>query len=120
MTDRERQVKRLVLTAVDECAVCGHEYALDNLDVIGQRGDMWMLRVCCPRCRKQGFIAALVNVQEAVAPAAPQPSAEDRRHDGQQSPITARDVLEMHEFLAGFDGDLTSALSHTREPRARE
>lgn len=111
MTDRERQVKRLVLTAVDECAVCGHEYALDNVDVIGQRGNLWMLRVCCPRCRKQGFVAALINVHEPAAPPLElPPSAADRRHDGQWTPITARDVLEMHEFLAGFSGDLTSAL----------
>jgi hypothetical protein len=112
MTDRERQVKRLVLTAVDECAVCGHEYELDNVDVIGNRGDMWVLRVNCPGCQKQGFIAALVNGQEPAAVAAPvEPPIEvDPRHDGQWSPITAHDVLEMHEFLAGFEGDFVTYL----------
>lgn len=114
MTDRERQVKRLVLTAVDGCAACGHVYALDNVDVIGQRGDMWVLRVVCPRCLKQGFIAALVNdAQEpavADAPSDPMPVIDEWRHDGQRTPITARDVLAMHEFLADHGGDLASLL----------
>jgi hypothetical protein len=71
MTDRERQVKRLVLTAVDECAVCGHEYDLGNVDVIGNRGDMWVLRVNCPRCQKEGFIAALITVRSRPPPSRP-------------------------------------------------
>jgi hypothetical protein len=113
MSDRERQVKRLVLTAVDECAVCGHEYELANVDVIGQRGEMWVLRLCCPRCRKQGFIAALVNGREPGPPAAfAELSDDDLRHDGRWTPITGRDVLELREFLDRFDGDFASAMSN--------
>ena len=107
MSDRERQVKQLVLTAVEGCGMCGHIYVPDNLDVIGQRGDIWMLRACCPRCSKQGFIAALVNAAEpAVADAPPL----EARHDGGQTPVTADDVLAMHEFLAGFSGNLAAHL----------
>jgi hypothetical protein len=118
MTDRERQVKRFVLTAIDLCTVCGHAYALDNVDIIGQRDDLWVLRVLCPHCQKQGFIAALVNSQAPdVAPSIDPPASSaalpplDERHDGAWSPILPVDVLTMHEFLTAFDGDLGAYLN---------
>ena len=86
--------------------MCGHIYVPDNLDVIGQRGDIWMLRACCPRCSKQGFIAALVKAAEPAVADSPPIEA---RHDGLHTPVTANDVLAMHEFLAGFSGNLRSA-----------
>jgi hypothetical protein len=106
MNDREQQVKQLVLTAVEGCGGCGRLYEPTNLDVIGQRGAMWMLRACCPRCRKQGFIAALVNVAEPAVVA----EVADARHDGDLTPVTADDVLAMRDFLAAFEGDLAAHL----------
>ncbi|MCC6629406.1 MAG: hypothetical protein IT340_18650 [Chloroflexi bacterium] len=107
MSDREQQVKRLVLTAVDGCGICGCLYEPDNLDVIGQRGEIWMLRACCPRCSKQGFIAALVNAAEPAVASAP---AAESQPGGGQTLVTAQDVLAMHEFLAVFEGDLGAYL----------
>ena len=112
MSESEGQIKRLVLSAVEECAVCGQEYQPDDVDVIGSRGSLWVLMVRCPRCRKQGFIAALLNGQEL--PSAPLVEGE-QAPAGPVEPITTADVLEMREFLAGFHGDLGEYLSR-QEP----
>jgi hypothetical protein len=105
MNDRADQVRRLVLTAVEGCAKCGQAYAADHIDLIGQRGDMWMFRICCPACRKLGFIAALVNTDEAAS--ATMVQADEERFDGLATPVTGRDVLEMHEYLATLRGGLS-------------
>ena len=111
MTERERQVRHLVLTAVDECAVCGHTYAADNLAVIGNRGDLWVLALRCPQCRKQGFIAALVNSGQELPAIMPLDAHEEElRRFTQGEPVSARDVLEMHEFLKRHNGGLTRYL----------
>jgi hypothetical protein len=108
MSEAEGQIKRLVLSAVDECAVCGQEYQPDDVDVIGSRGSLWVLMVRCPRCRKQGFIAALLNGQEP--PSAPLVD-DDHLPAERGEPVTAADVLEMRDFLAGFHGDLGEYLA---------
>lgn len=110
MTDREREITRLVLSAVDECAVCGREYQTENIAIIGNRGDLWVLMLRCPACRKQGFIAALINGEgppRALLPPADMNEALAIAGD----PVTARDVLDMHEFLDRFRGNLGEYLS---------
>jgi hypothetical protein len=112
MSDPEHEVKRIILTAVDECAVCGQEYALESIDVIGHRGNLWMLALQCPNCQKQGFIAALVQDGAVALPLAARDLTEaELARFSRSGPIAARDVLEMRKFLADFDGDLAAYLS---------
>lgn len=117
MTDREQQVKRIVLTAVEECAVCGQEYELENLDVIGNRGGLWVLTLHCPRCQKQGVIAALVNGdhEAEITAAASDIEDGDEGYPDTREPVRARDVLDMHEFLGRFQGDLTEYLGRRQQ-----
>jgi hypothetical protein len=116
MFDREHQVKHMVLTAVEVCGVCGEHYSLDNLDVIGNRGDLWVLTLRCPRCQKRGFIAALVNSDHEPQAVMPLDMTDDEVEQLQQAePVSARDVLEMHEFLATWRGGVSRYLGERPE-----
>ena len=108
---QEDQVRRLVLTAVEDCATCGQSFDLENVDILGQRGDLWVVTLRCPACEKRGFVAALlIDEHEAVTETVLELTPEEARSFGQAAPISARDVLEMHEFLTGMRSDLAAHL----------
>ncbi len=113
MDPTEKLVKRL-MTAV-KCNVCGSHYESDKVDVLGHQEELWFLSVTCGHCRSQGLVAALIRDAKSTEPPevvelstdigeAEQPDEEP----APSSPVTGDDLLDMHEFLKGFDGDFNS------------
>ena len=114
MDTSEKQIKRIVLNRMERCAVCHHVYAPDDIHVVSRRADMWMMVVSCTECHARNFVAAVLgdgdaneaqlalrrlSRQHAEHPLdAPPPTAD-------AAPVAVDDVLDMHEFLKGFDGD---------------
>ncbi len=119
MDTSEKQIKRIVLNRMDRCTVCHHAFEPEEIHVISRRPDMWMMVVECGECHARNFVAAVLNdgdpdearmalrrlsedvrtgpsALRAPVEAAPEPHGD---------PISAHDVLEMHEFLGEFDGD---------------
>ena len=116
----EQHIKRIVLHRMDRCAVCHREFELDDIRVLSRKPDMWMMLVECTDCRSRNFVAAVLDdgdpdearlalrrlSDEALAErrtGRPAPVVEERPPAGE--PVTAHDVLDMHEFLADFHGD---------------
>ncbi|CAA9581921.1 MAG: hypothetical protein AVDCRST_MAG59-4900 [uncultured Thermomicrobiales bacterium] len=113
----EKQIKRVVLNRMERCSVCHSEFATDDIQVVSRRADMWMMVVTCNECHGRNFVAAVLGdgdpdeaqlalrklseggqigldtpeIREAAVSAGP--------------PVSVDDVIDMHEFLAGFDGD---------------
>lgn len=78
------------------CANCGAAYAREDVNVVGNRDEYWFLRCVCHTCGTQGV--GVVIVKEMVAtPVQP----EDRV-------LTVDDVLAAHEFLRGYEGDVSN------------
>jgi hypothetical protein len=113
----EQHIKRIVLHRMDRCAVCHHAFEIDDIRVLSRKPDMWMMLVECTDCHARNFVAAVLNdgdpdearlalrrlsdearEQRVEPPLEPAPPAAD-------GPISAHEVLEMHEFLQAFDGD---------------
>lgn len=110
----EKQIKRVVLNRMERCSVCHHDFVQDDIRVVSRREDMWMMVVTCTECKNRNFVAAVLGdgdpskAQLALrrlseAPAEIEVAAEDARAAGE--PVSVDDVLEMHAFLGGFDGD---------------
>jgi len=101
-------VKRL-MTSV-RCSACGQYYQMDGIDVLGHEEELWFLRVSCPSCHTQYLVAAII--EEERAPEAitdlSQDELEKFRNMGR---LTLDDVLDMHNFLKGFDGDFSRLFS---------
>ena len=115
MDTSEKQIKRIVLNRMERCGVCHHVFAPEDIQVLSRRADMWMMVVSCTECHARNFVAAVLgdgdpseaqlalrrlNRQHSDRPLEPLESI-----DADAPPITIDDVLDMHEYLRGFDGD---------------
>ena len=113
----EQHIKRIVLHRMDRCAVCHHEFEIDDIRVLSRKPDMWMMLVECTDCHSRNFVAAVLDdgdPDEArlalrrlsdEATSLPRSAAPSDSPAEPVDPITAEDVLDMHLFLEGFDGD---------------
>ncbi len=115
MDTSEKQIKRIVLNRMERCAVCHNSFSPDDIHVLSRRDDMWMMVVQCDECQARNFVAAVLgdgdpdeaqlalrqlslgyddSELEALTEMAARPD-----------PVSAHDVVDMHEFLGEFDGD---------------
>lgn len=126
MDGNERQIKRTVLEHMDRCMICHRSFEPDDVHVISRKPDVWMMVVNCGDCHARNFVAALIGDGDVAAArsALRRLSAE---HDGniieiepepipRNDPVSAGEVVEMHEFLQSFDGDFKRLFSPPREP----
>jgi DNA-directed RNA polymerase subunit RPC12/RpoP len=107
---------------MDRCVVCHHQFETDDITVISREKDMWTMLVECTDCHARNFVAAVLAdgdpeeaqlalrrlseraIRELNSPDEPEPIAElEKAPDF--GPVTASDVVDMHEFLKTFDGD---------------
>ena len=113
----DQHIKRIVLHRMDRCAVCHHEFQIDDIRVLSRKPDMWMMLVECTDCHSRNFVAAVLDdgdPDEArlalrrlsdEASSLPRSSAPPLAPAEPVEPVTADDVLDMHLFLNDFDGD---------------
>jgi DNA-directed RNA polymerase subunit RPC12/RpoP len=118
--DSEVQIKQIVLNRMERCTVCHHEFATDDIHVISRKPDIWTMLVECTDCHSRNFVAAVLNdgdpkeaqlalrklseqaIREIKEPEKPEIESEAPETG---EPVTASDVIDIHEFLADFDGD---------------
>lgn len=122
MDTSERQIKRIVLERMDRCGVCHRTFGPDDVHVLSRKPDVWMMVVQCLDCQARNFVAALIGDSDPAEArsALRQLSIEHRGEifdveieedpvgESPVEPVNASDVLDMHEFLAGFNGDFKS------------
>jgi uncharacterized protein YkuJ len=114
MESNEFDVRRTVVSVLEQCAKCKHNYSLDDARVIERQGELWVLSVRCSHCETQAFVAAVVDGDAAEIDDIDQAEvAVEIVEDEIAEPVTTDDVLDLHEFLDDFDGDF-QALFHRR------
>ena len=115
MDTSEKQIKRIVLNRMERCAVCHHSFSADAIHVLSRREDMWMMVVQCDEGQARNFVAAVLGdgdpdeAQLALRQLSlgyDDAELEALAETGDRAdPVSAHDVVDMHEFLAEFDGD---------------
>ncbi|MGH2533985.1 MAG: hypothetical protein ACRDJW_17000 [Thermomicrobiales bacterium] len=118
MDTSERQIKRIVLDRMDRCSVCHREYGPDDVHVLAKKPDMWMMVVRCTECHARSFVAAVLNdgdpdearlaLRQLTTEASSEVFHEAATEAVTGPPVSAIDVLNIHEFLEEFDGDFRS------------
>ncbi len=106
--DQSSEVRRIVLSVVEDCIQCRQRFSLDDMRVVGRNGNLWVLAVRCPECASQSFVAAVVGEHDdgTTVEAAAIDFVDDELDDEAYSePVTVDDVLDMHEYLEEFDGN---------------
>lgn len=103
-------VRRGVLAVLEDCSQCHTPYRLDDAHIVGRTGNLWVLAVRCSHCAAQSFVAAVVgdddvDIDEVLSDLLRDevPSATAAEH--RRAPVSVDDVLDIHAFLEGFDGD---------------
>jgi len=116
MDTSEKQIKRIVLDRMERCSVCHRGFEPDDVHVLSRKSDMWMLMVSCGECQARNFVAAVIGDGDAEeAQLALRRLGEEHvrgRTDIEPEdegvsgdPVSVDDVIEIHQFLQGFDGD---------------
>lgn len=104
----EGLIRRLMASI--KCGVCGQGYEVDNIDVLGHHEDLWFLSALCPACQARCLVAAVIGEGRVAEVITDLTEAELDRFRN-MSRVTTDDVLDMHNFLKGFDGDLSQLCS---------
>ena len=124
MDTSEKQIKRIVLDRMERCSVCHRGFEPDDVHVLSRKSDMWMLMVSCGECQARNFVAAVIGDGDAEeAQLALRRLGEEHvrtRTDIEPEdegilgePVSVDDVIEVHQFLQGFDGDFKALFQDT-------
>ena len=116
MDTSEKQIKRIVLDRMERCSVCHRGFEPDDVHVLSRKSDMWMLMVSCGECQARNFVAAVIgdgDAEEAQLAlrrlgeehVRPRTGIEPEDEGVSGEPVSVDDVIEIHQFLQGFDGD---------------
>ena len=104
----EQLIRRLIATI--KCSVCGQHYEGEDVKILGHRDDLWFLSVSCASCQTQGLVA--VVIKEGKRPYVVTDLTEkDKTKFRHMEAVAADDVLDVHDFLKGFDGDFGQLFS---------
>ncbi len=117
------QIKHMVLQQLNRCVVCHREYEISDISSVQRKPGVWTLMVECEQCRSRNYIAAVTQdgnaedamfevrslteraMQDSMNPATVEEDNDISEAPETGDPVTAVDVLEMHDFLKDFDGD---------------
>jgi hypothetical protein len=83
------------------CTVCEEPVPVTDVRVVASREDVSFLRIDCPACR-----STTLGIVQSDSGLADGPAASPDVPALGLAPITADDVLNMHEFLATWHGGL--------------
>jgi hypothetical protein len=94
---------RLVLPDGLRCTVCEERVPAERLQLLAWRDELVFLQIDCGACLSTtlGFVVSGAGDEPVALPPPP--------------PISSDDVLDMHQFLASWRGDLSSLLETDRE-----
>ena len=94
------------------CPACGQDYGASRMRLLAEREGLYFLDVDCESCGSQTVAIVTVELDDAEASIADLSTTPQRRPPLEWAPpgapaVNADDVLEMHEFLARFHGNVT-------------
>lgn len=86
------------------CKICCQGYRRELVRVAARYEELWIVSVRCGRCRNtQLFYVQMRDGEEDTLLENLTPRDEERQED--LPPISTDEILDMHQFLRGFDGD---------------
>lgn len=102
------------------CPACGRRYRGSRIRLLAERDGLFFVDLDCSRCGSHTVAIVTVDLDEselAIADASDlgRPLETAFEHLGEPlpvgaAPVTADDVLDMHQFLDGFEGDMHGLL----------
>ena len=107
-TGRNAFIKYLISQI--RCPVCRHHYSRDDVLLMDNKDDLWFMALVCPECETRGLVFAVVSSQQMPPQAITDLMLEESSRFEARGAITVDDVLDFHEFLRDFGGDVAELL----------
>ena len=101
----EHFVKKLMSTM--KCGICGKNYEVDNIKVLGRSDDTWFLSAACSDCDSKAMVAAVIKKNKPPEIVSDLTRTETVKF-AQAGTIDVDDILDLHDFLNNFDGDFSN------------
>ena len=89
-----------------KCGSCGKNFTAHNVEVLGNNDEMWFLQAICSACHTQSLVVAIIQKCNESSGVTDLTKAELVEFDT-VGMVDADDLLDMHHFLKGFDGDFS-------------
>ncbi len=120
------KIKHIVLQQLSRCVICHREYEVSDITSVQRKPGVWTLMVECEQCHSRNYIAAVTadgSAEDAMLEVRSLTQramrGDDRSTDEDIAetiseaplsgdPVTAGDVVDMHDFLNDFDGDFSA------------
>jgi hypothetical protein len=93
-----------------DCSVCGANHARSEIRLLGRLEAAWIVRVTCSRC--ETAFKLLVYVDRERASLAPM---NERPVRARKPPVSLDEVIDAHEFLEQFEGDVLALFAGKRK-----
>jgi transcription elongation factor Elf1 len=103
------------------CPACGRRYRGSRIKLLAERDGLFFVDLDCSRCGSHTVAIVTVESDESEISIIDASDIElavdlEPEHLGEALPtntqlVTADDVLDMHELLAGFEGDIHQLLT---------
>jgi len=94
------------------CPVCHRRYTADDVLIMDHKGELWFMAVACPECETRGLVFAIVADRRAQPEPITDLSPEELALLDERGPITADDVLDLHDLLRDYRGDMAELLGN--------
>ncbi len=98
------------LLPIIRCSTCDRCYAAEDVSILGQEGELWFVSVSCLSCDTESLVAAVVQEIDS-AEVITDLTEEEYAKFAQQETIEINDVLDMHNLLKDFHGDVSELLT---------
>jgi hypothetical protein len=106
------------------CPACGRRYRGSRIKLLAERDGLFFVDLDCSRCGSHTVAIVTVELDEAELSIVDISDIElavdlEPDHLGEElpqgtTPVTADDLLDMHELLVGFEGDVHALLAAGR------
>jgi predicted RNA-binding Zn-ribbon protein involved in translation (DUF1610 family) len=100
------------------CPACGRRYRDSRIRLLAEREGLFFVDLDCSRCGSHTVAILTVEIDESELSIIDAldielavdltPEHLDEPLPPGAAPVTADDLLDMHEFLSGFDGDVAA------------
>jgi hypothetical protein len=92
------------------CAACGQAYGEGHIRLIAQREELFFVDLSCDHCGSQAVAIVTIQIEGDTATLDSGelvPAADIEDDDSEpSSPISADDVIDVHDMLESFEGDV--------------
>jgi len=117
VSENEKAIHSLIvdyLVAHTQCGGCGQQYAAEDVRVRRRRDDLWLASMVCRHCGLHRLVMATVNSgQPQSMGRSADVGSEERDVPVQLGPVSDDDVLDLHQFLQDFHGDMLEFLGES-------